>query len=151
MSMGGGQIGHPPLAQPSAPPSSGGGLTQDEPAAAAMGTQWPKSPTRNRCFNCGEVGHFRSNCHEPEHFLFCGDPAHHVLDCTARSPYRERSTLELLGHGIDLGFYYIDLGGGGVVGTPEPGGDPCAAGAGPDTDCGGHSGHYSHGVAVCGC
>ncbi|KAK1613119.1 hypothetical protein QYE76_036792 [Lolium multiflorum] len=71
-----------------------------------------KSPTANICFNCGVRGHFRSECPRPEQCLFCGNPAHQAAACTERfNSHRRREVIEYLGHGIDGGFYYIDLGG----------------------------------------
>ncbi|KAK1680224.1 hypothetical protein QYE76_041072 [Lolium multiflorum] len=58
------------------------------------------------------MGHFRSDCTLPEQCLFCGDPAHLAAACKERfNSRRRREVIEYLGHGIDGGFYYIDLGG----------------------------------------
>jgi hypothetical protein len=69
-----------------------------------------KSPMANIYFNCGVVGHFRSECTAPEQCLLCGDESHLAAACMARSQRKVRETLEFLGHGIDGGFYYMDMG-----------------------------------------
>jgi hypothetical protein len=56
------------------------------------------------------VGHFRSECTAPEQCLLCGDESHLAAACTARYRRKARETLEFLGHGIDGGFYYMDMG-----------------------------------------
>jgi hypothetical protein len=43
-----------------------------------------KSPMSNIFFNCGVVGHFRSECTAHEQCLLCGDESHLAAACTAR-------------------------------------------------------------------
>ena len=69
-----------------------------------------KSPTSNICFNCGEAGHFRSDCTALEQCLLCGDPSHRAATCSIRGRRSQRESLEFIGHGIDGGFYFIDMG-----------------------------------------
>jgi hypothetical protein len=69
-----------------------------------------KSPTTNICFNCGVVGHFRSECTAPEQCLLYGDESHLATACSARYRRTAQDTLKFLGHGIDGGFYYVDMG-----------------------------------------
>ncbi|KAK1601212.1 hypothetical protein QYE76_008640 [Lolium multiflorum] len=100
--VGGSQVGHPSMAPPQ-------GQLLDGNVDVQVGVSAPpqKSPTSNICFNCGEVGHFRSDCMEPEQCLLCGDPTHLAAACTERfNSRRRREVLEYLGHGIDGGFYY---------------------------------------------
>ncbi|KAK1604424.1 hypothetical protein QYE76_028097 [Lolium multiflorum] len=106
VAAGGGQLGHLPMVPPQGPSLVGRADTQ-------LGVSAPseKSPTSNICFNCGEMGHFRFACTRPEQCLFCGDPGHLAAACTERfNRRRRREVIEYLGHGIDGGFYYIDLG-----------------------------------------
>ncbi|KAK1669104.1 hypothetical protein QYE76_057263, partial [Lolium multiflorum] len=112
--VGGSQVGHPPMAPPRGQAFDGRADTQ-----LAVSAPPEKSPTSNICFNCGEMGHFRSDCTAPEQCLFCGDPAHLAAACKERfNSRRRREVIEYLGHGIDGGFYYIDLG-GGELSTPQ--------------------------------
>ena len=41
----------------------------------------------------------------------CGDTGHRMTACTVPAAQTQRPRLELLGHGVDSIFYYIDLGG----------------------------------------
>nr|XP_051211161.1 uncharacterized protein LOC127328612 [Lolium perenne] len=105
--VGGSQLGHLPMVPPQGLPLDGRSDTQLGVSATPE-----KSPTANICFNCGVRGHFRSECPRPEQCLFCGDPGHQAAACTERfNSHRRREVIEYLGHGIDGGFYYIDLGG----------------------------------------
>ena len=40
----------------------------------------------------------------------CGDTGHRLATCTAPAAPAHRPRLELLGHGVESIFYYIDLG-----------------------------------------
>ncbi|KAK1625825.1 hypothetical protein QYE76_000140 [Lolium multiflorum] len=109
--VGGSQVGNPPMAPPQGRVFDGRADTQ-----VVVSAPPEKSPTSNICFNCGEMGHFRSDCTLPEQCLFCGDPAHLAAACKERfNSRRRREVIEYLGHGIDGGFYYIDLGGRSLV------------------------------------
>ncbi|KAM0867146.1 hypothetical protein ACQ4PT_042150 [Festuca glaucescens] len=91
--VGGSQVGHPPMAPP-----QGRGFDGRADTQLVVSAPPEKSPTSNICFNCGEMGHFRSDCTLPEQ--------------------RRREVIEFLGHGIDGGFYYIDLR-GAELSTPQ--------------------------------
>ena len=41
----------------------------------------------------------------------CGDIGHRLATCTVPAAQSHRPRLELLGHGVESIFYYIDLGG----------------------------------------
>jgi hypothetical protein len=55
----------------------------------------------------------------PTQCLFCGNPAHLAAACKERfNSRRRREVIEYLGHGLEGGFYYIDLG-GSELSTPQ--------------------------------
>jgi hypothetical protein len=97
--MGGNQSGFPPAPPTGARPQEEGMVPRE------------KTATTNTCFNCGVVGHFCSDCTEPEQCILCGDVSHLAMACTARYRCKAWETLEFLGHAIDGGFYYLDMGG----------------------------------------
>jgi hypothetical protein len=110
-STGGVQGGIPTVPVSSARPLDGHGRSQAKmPVPQVQVVPREKSPTSNICFNCGVVGHFCSECTAPEQCLLCGDESHLAAACTARYRRKARETLEFLGHGIDGGFYYMDMG-----------------------------------------
>jgi hypothetical protein len=108
---GGVQGGIPTVPVSGARPLDGHGRSQAEMSVPQVQVvPREKSPTSNICFNCGVVGHFRSECTAPEQCLLCGDESHLAAACTARYRRKARETLEFLGHDIDGGFYYMDMG-----------------------------------------
>jgi hypothetical protein len=97
---------------------SGGGVGRNQSGFPPTPPRAPRSqeespvnmPTTNTYFNCGVVGHFRSDYTEPEQCILCGDVSHLAVMYTARYRRKDRETLEFLGHGIDGGFYYLESG-----------------------------------------
>ena len=113
----GGAAGGSQSGLPTVPPSGIPGGAQPTASQRGSGTSQPQeeegigSPSRHQCFNCGVVGHFRSQCTQPECCMRCGDTGHRWAACTVSAGQSLRPRLELLGHGVESIFYYIDLGG----------------------------------------
>ena len=102
---------------PAVPPPNLAEGVQGTVSQAGIGTSRPQaeagtgSPSRHQCFNCGIFGHFRSQCTQPECCMRCGDTGHRLASCSMPAAPPVRPRLDLLGHGVESIFYYIDLGG----------------------------------------